>query len=206
MTPSDIILWQLTPNNPCPIPTIDNRRLNSTALASVTSLTQKIRNIPTRVLCRISFIPFFEHFGAEYNFLSSEDVLGELWDQRLSPALANCIAAIASRYSNIPELSVRGLHNVAEAYTENAKNILNSIAHIPTFDTLHALMLLSWSEYKINRIAGFRAYCQLVMRMAMDLGLSDQNIQLCPSERERTRMRATWANIVQLHLRSSSCR
>ncbi|TFK74540.1 hypothetical protein BDN72DRAFT_759515 [Pluteus cervinus] len=149
---------------------------------------------------------FFEQFGAEYPFLNSEEVLSEFWDQRLSPSLANCIAGVASRYSNIPELTVRGLHNVAEAYLTNAKNLINSIVHIPTFDTLHALIILSWSEYKLNRIPGFRAYCAMVMRMALDLGLNDQNIQLHPSPRERSRMQATWDNILQLHLRSSSCR
>lgn len=81
---------------------------------------------------------FFEHLGSEFSFLGYEEVLGEFWDQILPPLTANCIAAMGSRYvivsflsqpyftissrfSNIPELSVRGLHNVAEAYTDNAK-------------------------------------------------------------------------------------
>ncbi|RDB24813.1 hypothetical protein Hypma_008003 [Hypsizygus marmoreus] len=148
---------------------------------------------------------FFERFGGEYTFLTYEETIAEFWDRTLPPMLANCIAAMASRFSNLPELTVRGLHNVAETYADNAKTILASMAHIPTMDTLHALMLLSWSEYKNNRVTNFRTYCQMAMRMAMDLGLSDQNaLQGHFSEKERSRRRATWANILQLHLSASS--
>jgi len=150
---------------------------------------------------------FFEQLGAEFAFISYEEILGEFWEQTLSPLLANCIAAMASRYSNLSELTVRGLHLVAETYADNAKTILSSVAHLPIIDTLHALMLLSWSEYKSNRMAGFRAYCEMAMRMAIDLGLSDQNaIQMNPNENERNRRRSTWASIVQLHLTASSFR
>jgi len=150
---------------------------------------------------------FFEQLGGEFTFISYEEILGKFWDQNLPPLLANCVASMASRYSNIPELTVRGLHNVAETYADNAKTILSSVAHIATIDTLHALMLLSWSEYKNNRMSGFRTYCQMAMRMAMDLGLSDQNvIQSIPNEAERNRRRSTWASILQLHLTASSFR
>lgn len=81
---------------------------------------------------------FFENLGGEFTFLSYEELLADFWDHVLPSLMANCIAAMASRYvifvhivsqtslalsrySNIPELTVRGLHNVAEAYTESAK-------------------------------------------------------------------------------------
>ena len=144
---------------------------------------------------------FFERFGPEFPFFVYEDVMAEFWDRTLPPILANCIAAMASRFSNLPELTVRGLHNVAETYTDNAKTILSSVAHIPSMDTLHAIMLLSWSEYKNNRISGFRTYYQMAMRMAMDLGLSDQNAhQGHFGEKERNCRRATWNNILQMHM------
>ncbi|KAF9467333.1 hypothetical protein BDZ94DRAFT_1318757 [Collybia nuda] len=167
---------------------------------------------------------FFEQFSQEYTFLSYQEIIGEFWDRTLPPLLSNCIAAMASRcahktcsthssladgrllrFSNLPELTVRGLHNVAETYADNAKTILSSVAHIPTMDTLHALILLSWSEYKNNRVTGFRAYYQTAMRMAMDLGLSDQNaVQMHLSETERDRRRSTWAHILQMHMTASS--
>lgn len=82
---------------------------------------------------------FFERFGGEFLFLSYEEVTEEFWSRSLPPMLSNCISAMASRFvakcrirrfllpdvihrfSNLPELTVRGLHNVAETYTDNAK-------------------------------------------------------------------------------------
>ncbi|KAF8732391.1 hypothetical protein AX14_004466 [Amanita brunnescens Koide BX004] len=149
---------------------------------------------------------FFEHLGAEFAFLNYEDTLQSFWDQRLTPLLANCIASMAARYSTYPELT-RGLHSASETYLENAKNLLSSIAHVPSFDTLHALILLCWSEYKNNRIHGFRGYYQMVMKMAMDLGLSDQDASAIPSsDGDNNRRRSTWASIVRLHIMASQYR
>ena len=44
---------------------------------------------------------FFEQHGAEFPFLSYQDVSTDFWDQRLSSILANCIAAMASQYVTI---------------------------------------------------------------------------------------------------------
>jgi hypothetical protein len=50
-------------------------------------------------------------------------------------------------------------------------------------------------------------YCQMAMRLAIELGLSDQNdMQGSRSDRERNRRRTTWSSIVQLHLAASSCK
>lgn len=80
---------------------------------------------------------FFEQLGAEFPFVTYDDVSRDFWDQMLSPLMANCIAAMATRYaprivyhastkaqvrySTLSELTVRGLHNVAETYGDNAK-------------------------------------------------------------------------------------
>ena len=51
---------------------------------------------------------------------------------------------------------------------------------------------------------GFRTYSQMAMRMAIDLGLSDQDtIQIHLSDRERNRRRSAWASILQLHSAAS---
>lgn len=39
--------------------------------------------------------------------------------------------------------------------------ILAPIKHIPTVETLHALMLLSWAEHQYGRIMEFRMYSQV---------------------------------------------
>ena len=105
-----------------------------------------------------------------------------------------------------------------------SKNLLLSFAHVPSFDMLHALILLCWLEYKNNRIygthdypsaekyiywqwlVGFQAYYQMVMKMAMDLGLSDQDASAIPSsEGDSNRRQSTWASIVCLHIMASQC-
>lgn len=45
---------------------------------------------------------FFDHYASEFNFLTYEETLGKFWEQRLSPLLSNCIAAMAARYVHIP--------------------------------------------------------------------------------------------------------
>jgi hypothetical protein len=42
---------------------------------------------------------FFERFGPEFPFFVYEDVMAEFWDRTLPAILANCIAAMASRYT-----------------------------------------------------------------------------------------------------------
>lgn len=44
---------------------------------------------------------FFEHYGADYPFLSQEITYRHFADKRLQPVLANIIAAMACRYAEI---------------------------------------------------------------------------------------------------------
>jgi hypothetical protein len=41
---------------------------------------------------------FFEQLGAEFPFVTYDEVSRDFWEQVLSPLLANCIAAMATRY------------------------------------------------------------------------------------------------------------
>ncbi|KAJ4493897.1 hypothetical protein C8J55DRAFT_416954 [Lentinula edodes] len=113
---------------------------------------------------------FFNNLHQEYSFVAYDDVYRDYNQRRMSPPLANCIAAFAVRFSTNPDLTVRGLHNVAETYASNAKTAVNAVSHIPSVDTLHALMLMAWYEYKANRINSFRDYAQLSTRMSTQLG------------------------------------
>jgi len=150
---------------------------------------------------------FFEQHGAEFPFLSYQDITSDFWDQRLSSILANCIAAMASQMSNLPELSIRGLHNVSESYIDVAKNLLPSVAHLPSMETLHSIILLSWFEHSHHRLPGFRTFCAMAFKMSTDLGLQDPtSIEMCLSEYERHRRRTTMAAIMHLHMTYNSVR
>ncbi|KAJ2931307.1 hypothetical protein H1R20_g5842, partial [Candolleomyces eurysporus] len=142
---------------------------------------------------------FFENLGHEYGFLTYDQLMNDYYEGRLPPALANCVAALASRFSNIPELTIRGLHNVAESYLDSAKGLVNPVLHLPSMDTLHAIMLLAWAEYKNGKHPSFRSYAHNAVQMAQDLGLSDSEPIMQIPDAERRRRQITWANILQLH-------
>ncbi|KAF9564764.1 hypothetical protein CPC08DRAFT_630818 [Agrocybe pediades] len=149
---------------------------------------------------------FFEHYSQDFLFLSYQDIAADYWDGRLPDPLANCVAAMAVKHSNLPDMSHRDIHNVAEAYIDNAKHLLNAVAHIPTLETLHALMLMCWLEQSHHRLPGFRTYYNMATKMAADLGLQDpHSIDLYPHEYERNRRRNTWTGMVSLHMTANSC-
>ena len=97
-------------------------------------------------------------------------IASPLWLPGLLPSLSSEIThLIPIRFSNIPELTIRGLHNVAESYLDSAKvcrrpttigrlvgslnpifpqGLVNPVIHIPSMETLHAVMLLAWADYK----------------------------------------------------------
>ena len=92
--------------------------------------------------------------------------------------MANCISAHAVRYTDLREVMDRGVMYVADLYIDKAKvmpvfrrprslpqstlttsqALLSPIAHIPTLDTLHSLILLAWAEQKRNRMTSFCMY------------------------------------------------
>lgn len=157
---------------------------------------------------------FFERMGSEFPFLSHESILRDHWEHRLSPMMACSIAAMAARYTTIPDITSRGTIPVVDAYAENAKRIFNSIAHTPSVDTLLALIVLCWSEFKSIRStsnydparqADFRTYCQLAYRMAIDVGWTDQAIaSLNLDDAEKTKRRTTWAQVGQLQMTANA--
>lgn len=148
---------------------------------------------------------FFEKYGTDFTFLSYQEALSDFWEQRMSLIVANCIAAIATKHSNLSDLTVRDLYNIAERYIDVAKHLVNSVAHIPALDTLHGMMLICWVESINRRLPGFRTYYGMAVKMSQDLGLQG-NIDLYPTEYERNRRRTTLDGLVQLHMTASSFR
>ena len=135
---------------------------------------------------------------------------------------------------------MRGLHNVSESYIDVAKviphisvhsltqhfpnqNLLPSVVHLPSMETLHSIILLSWFEHSHHRLpgmsrflalvtpdnlfytTGFRTFCGMAFKMSNDLGLQDPtSIEMCVSEYERHRRRTTMAAIMHLHMTYNS--
>ncbi|KAJ3526235.1 hypothetical protein NMY22_g10249 [Coprinellus aureogranulatus] len=160
-------------------------------------LFESDRDLPSHTLMQHFIQVFIENFGQEFPFLSYDQLMSDTWEGRMPPPLANAIAALASRYATIPELTIRGLHNVTEAYTEAAKNTFNASANIRSMEMLHAAMLLAWFELK-NQRPTFRHYSDTAVSMAQALGLQPGGNNMLP-DAERRRAELTWTNILQLH-------
>ncbi|KAF9020466.1 hypothetical protein BDZ89DRAFT_1072216 [Hymenopellis radicata] len=139
----------------------------------------------------------FDQMAAEFSFFTYHEVMNNFLERRITPILSNSIAAFAAQYSTLPELSVRGLHNVANAYADHAKQLLLHLMGHPALDTLHALVLLSWYEINNNRMSAFRSYYQMLMNMAVDLGLNSNTAMAITMEDQKKK--ATWNAVLRLH-------
>lgn len=147
---------------------------------------------------------FISHMGAQCPFLTYEDLYDRLRRQTMSALMANCIAALGARASDIPEVVARGPSTVAETYCETARELLTASLNQPTLETLHCVMLLAWTEYKAGRPHGFRQYGDLAMRTAMAIGLSEQPLQFSPYDPYQNSVRITWTSLNQMQLYASS--
>ncbi|KAL4080171.1 hypothetical protein V8B97DRAFT_1864476 [Scleroderma yunnanense] len=147
---------------------------------------------------------FISQMGAQCPFLTYEDLCDKLRRQTMSSLMANCVAALGARVSEIPEVVARGPQLAAETYCENARELLTASLNQPTLETLHCVMLLAWSEYKGGRVHGFRQYSDLAMRTAMAIGLSEQSLQLSPYDSYQNKLRLTWTSVNQMQLYASS--
>ncbi|KAI6157392.1 hypothetical protein BKA82DRAFT_950511 [Pisolithus tinctorius] len=159
---------------------------------------------PRRDLMSQFITLFISHMGGQCPFLTYEDLYDRWRRQTMSALMANCIAALGARASEIPEVVARGSSIVAETYCEIARELLTASLNQPTLETLHCVMLLAWSEYKAGRPHGFRQYGDLAMRTAMAIGLSEQSLQLSPYDPYQNRVRITWTSVNQMQLYASS--
>ncbi|PIL34135.1 transcription factor [Ganoderma sinense ZZ0214-1] len=119
---------------------------------------------------------FFEQLGPTFPFLSSESVYERFLHRRLSPLLANAIAASAAPLSTINEIVQIGPANVSDVYCQVAKKLLPAEGSQATIETLHAVMLLSWAEYKRGRQTMFTVYSRMTTVLATDLGISEESL------------------------------
>ncbi|KAI0693010.1 hypothetical protein BC835DRAFT_1355108 [Cytidiella melzeri] len=151
---------------------------------------------------------FFDNMSLWFPFLAFDETIKRFLMQDLSVLQANCIAALAVRYVDIPEVNERGAVRAADDYALLAKSLAGpAIAEGPHMDTLHSLILLAWVEYNQHRQVEFSHYGQLAIHMAMTLGLGDENaIQMSGhTEYERRLLKSTRWSVIVLESTLQSC-
>ncbi|EIW82635.1 hypothetical protein CONPUDRAFT_135973 [Coniophora puteana RWD-64-598 SS2] len=160
---------------------------------------------PHRNLLPLFVDVFFRNMSQQCPFITLDEVQERIRHHSLSPLLANALAAVSARLLDPADLQARGLYTAPEVYGDTAKNLLSSVLQQPALDTLHAMILIAWAEYKGGNTSSFRQYSDLAMRMALALGLSeDAVLGLSPYVPYQNRLRLTWSSVMQIQMYSSS--
>lgn len=155
-------------------------------------------NLPNPNLMAHLLGVFCNNFERNFPFLQYEDLSRRLYNNSLSPILANSIAAISSRHSTNPEILTRGVSQVSDAYCNVAKRLLAATSATPYIEVLHAVVILFWTEYKAGRTSSCVEYSQMATKMAFNLGLGSESTMSASSEHERSMLRATWTSVAQM--------
>lgn len=136
---------------------------------------------------------FFDHLACHFPFLDRAQVMAQITDGTLPAILANCLAALAVRFSNRRDLLKGPRHLAGEAYCDMAKLLVVHMLSWPSVEVLQALVLIAWSEFGSGRDSGLWMYSRMAVGMAMDLGLGfEATVQLAATESEREKVRLTW--------------
>ncbi|KAG8678889.1 hypothetical protein FRC09_019443, partial [Ceratobasidium sp. 395] len=136
---------------------------------------------------------FFDHLACHFPFLDRTQVMAQITDGTLPAILANCLAALAVRFSNRKDLLKGPRHLAGEAYCDMAKLLVVHMLSWPSVEVLQALVLIAWSEFGSGRDSGLWMYSRMAVGMAMDLGLGfEATVQLAATESEREKVRLTW--------------
>ncbi|KAG8928943.1 hypothetical protein FRC01_005150 [Tulasnella sp. 417] len=137
---------------------------------------------------------FFDHLACHFPFLDRKEVMQAVETETLPAVLANCIAALACRFSENPELLKAGKRAVAgEAFADMAKLLVVHMLSWPSVEVVQTLVLLAWAEFGSGRDSGLWMYSRMAVAMAMDLGLQfEATVQLATTQPEKEKIRLTW--------------
>ena len=64
---------------------------------------------------------FFDNINVYFPFLAYDETIRQFFGHDLTALMANCIAAHAVRYAEVPEVTERGVMYVADLYIDKAK-------------------------------------------------------------------------------------
>ncbi|KAG9123135.1 hypothetical protein FRC07_000189 [Ceratobasidium sp. 392] len=104
---------------------------------------------------------FFDHLACHFPFLDRTQVMAQITDGTLPAILANCLAALAVRFSNRKDLLKGPRHLAGEAYCDMAKLLVVHMLSWPSVEVLQALVLIAWSEFGSGRDSGLWMYSRL---------------------------------------------
>ncbi|TDL16511.1 hypothetical protein BD410DRAFT_620381 [Rickenella mellea] len=146
---------------------------------------------------------FFDNLGHYFPFLRRQQIIRSANGQTLPAALANCIVGLGLRFSSLEQSTILG-YQLREPFIGVAKDLIMPVVSQPSFETLHALLLLAWYEYGRGHEAGLSLFSRYAIQMALDVGLGDDaNIEMVTTEQERDDVRNTWWAVATTDIISS---
>jgi hypothetical protein len=116
------------------------------------------------------FALFFKHMSQHFPSLSYQRVTERLESGTMSNFLANCICAVAARFSNT------GAESPAQAcapFFAKAQELIVPLLHLPAHDVATGLIMLTWANFGQNSESGLWQYSGMAFRMATDLGIHE---------------------------------
>ncbi|RDW89681.1 hypothetical protein BP6252_01713 [Coleophoma cylindrospora] len=114
---------------------------------------------------------FFDYFGCHFPFYSKDRFMDQARSKSVPAVLLNTMCALASRFSNHPDVRRNPIYLCGEPFGDKAKQLIFVLLSVPSYDLVASLLMLSWYEFGCNRDVGFWMYTGMAIRMAQDLGM-----------------------------------
>ncbi|KAK4685515.1 hypothetical protein P7C73_g4633, partial [Tremellales sp. Uapishka_1] len=113
---------------------------------------------------------FFKHMSQHFPSTSRQRMNERLESGTMSNFLANCMCALAARFSDLdktaPPLS-------CAPFIAKAQELIVPLLHLPAHDVTTGLLMLAWANFGQNSESGLWQYSGMAFRMAIDLGLHE---------------------------------
>ena len=131
---------------------------------------------------------FLRQMSQHFPSISKRRMIERVESATMSRFLANTICSVAARYledkANCPI-------KACSPFIAKAEESILSLVHLPTTETLTALLLLAWSYHGQNSASGLWQYLGMAIRMAVDIGIH-QVSELYDSPAHLIRTRLLW--------------
>lgn len=149
---------------------------------------------------------FFEHCFQDFDNFDPKEFLKDYAERKINSSLLNAICAVATRFSDHPDIVQVPPYLSGEPYAEKAREKIMDLIDEATISNLHALVILSFYEYSAwSGPRGWR-FGGLASRMGIELYLHNQR-DIPTSEAARvkfeTKCRTFW-NLIHIDIFSAA--
>lgn len=114
---------------------------------------------------------FYRHLSQHFPAISRRRMDERFESGTMSAFLANCICALAARFSDDTPLD-NPTHSCAP-FIAKAQEVIVSLTQLPTTETTSGLILLAWASYGQGNDSGLWQWSGMAVRMGLDIGIHE---------------------------------